>query len=150
MKLGFTGTRDGMTEWQCGALLEVLGILLPEEFHHGDCMGADDEAADMVHELLRRGRPRGEGCRIVCHPPEKVEHRAYNRHFDREEVPRNHFARNRKIVDLTDALACCPKQMERQEQGGTWYTYDYAVKKGKRVYLILPSGDWSVIDGKTK
>ena len=46
--------------------------------------------------------------------------------------------RDRTIVEETDVLLVCPKQMERQLKGGTWYTHDYAVKLGKPLSIIWP------------
>jgi hypothetical protein len=51
-----------------------------------------------------------------------------------------HFARNRNIVDASDILIVIPYQDEWQPSGGTWYTHDYAVKKGVLVVIIELSG----------
>lgn len=107
------------------------------EFHHGDCVGADDEAADAVHSLSDEELS---GVRIVCHPPADETHRAFNdKHCERRE-PKTHFARNRAIVEGTDALVACPCEMQHQSRGGTWYTHDYAKKHGKPVYVVWPDG----------
>lgn len=59
MILGFTGTREGMTDEQrvaCAALMERMDLT---EFHHGGCDGADLQAAAIVET----------GCKlIVVHP----------------------------------------------------------------------------------
>lgn len=44
MKIGFTGTRQGMTPAQRLKATHWLAKLSATEFHHGDCMGADAEA----------------------------------------------------------------------------------------------------------
>lgn len=73
MKIGFTGTRAGMTEAQNATLRQVLKSFqshsLAFECHHGDCQGADNEFADMCADVYR--------CmaHIVCHPPIDETHR---------------------------------------------------------------------------
>lgn len=139
MKIGFTGTRDGMKQPQMDAFYERVCFMDDniESFHHGDCVGADDDAARVIHELNC-----SDNCsiKIVCHPPIDESHRAFNEFHDEIRPAKTHFARNRDIVDETDMLVATPREMERQDRGGTWYTVDYARKKGKRVVLILPDG----------
>ena len=43
MKLGFTGTRRGMTSDQQIRVTLLVAELGPKEAHHGDCVGADAE-----------------------------------------------------------------------------------------------------------
>jgi hypothetical protein len=43
--LGFTGTRKGMDPTQLNQFLKLITKIRPEEFHVGDCIGADKEAA---------------------------------------------------------------------------------------------------------
>ena len=47
MKVGITGTRMGMNEHQFDGVQELLTKLYEAgaEFHHGDCVGVDAEAA---------------------------------------------------------------------------------------------------------
>lgn len=134
MKIGFTGTRAGMHPLQASAFTKLMVHFQPKEFHHGDCIGADDQAADML--ACEKIGP----CKIVCHPPIKEEHRAFNKRSDETLEPLSHFARNRQIVDQTDMLVVCPLQSEWQPRGGTWYTHDYALKRGKTAVVIWPDG----------
>lgn len=140
MKVGFTGTRRGMTEAQRQAFDEWI-CSQPDitEFHHGDCIGSDDEAADILYEI-RHGEDPGPPIKVVCHPPVDTTHRAGNLCYDDIREPLTHFARNRAIVNETDVLVVCPCDMEHQPRGGTWYTHDYAQKKGKRIVIIWPNG----------
>lgn len=130
MKIGVTGTRSGMNETQFHELQIYLGQLDPAvtELHHGDCVGVDAEVATLAKAL---------GMKIVCHPPEKTDLRAW---FDSDETrtPLSYFARNRNIVDETDQLLVVPYQDTWQPNGGTWYTHDYAKKKGKNTIVFLP------------
>ena len=128
MKVGITGTREGATEYQLKELRSVLADLKGTEFHHGDCRGVDVQAAAIAREL---------GYKIVCHPPVLKEEQGY---FGGDEIrePAGYMKRDRTIVEETDVLLVCPKQMEWQQKGGTWYTHDYAVKLGKPLSIIWP------------
>lgn len=131
-KIGVTGTRSGMTNEQYFELRNFLNECdyRDLEFHHGDCIGVDEQAAKVAESV---------GARIVCHPPEKDELRAF---FTSHEIrePKSYFARNRNIVDEVDLLIVIPYQETRQDRGGTWYTYDYAKKKDRKIMLITPKG----------
>jgi hypothetical protein len=131
MKIGITGTREGMTDHQFEMVRQYLQGRYCEgaEFHHGDCVGVDAEAATLAKEI---------GYTIVSHPgPDNDGLRAYVP-FDECKEPQTHFKRNRTIVDSCDFLLVVPLQMEPQPRGGTWYTYDYAVKKNKPFFVIYP------------
>lgn len=108
------------------------------EFHHGDCVGADLEAANVVHESNRS--LLGPAFWVVCHPPVDEKLRAFHPNYDEIREPKTHFARNRDIVNETDALIVCPIDMCWQPSGGTWYTHDYAVKRNKKVIIVWPNG----------
>lgn len=68
MRIGFTGTRQGMTERQKIALSDLLSSYAAAILHHGDAIGADAEA----HEIAV-----GLGCAIVIHPPAVETQRAF-------------------------------------------------------------------------
>ena len=131
MKVGVTGTRSGMNKRQKQEFTELLTELGTGEFHHGDCVGVDVEAAKIAEKL---------GWRTVCHPPVKDELRAYH-NSDEIREPKSYFARNRNIVDETDVLFVVPYQDSHQSHGGTWYTHDYAKKKDKPLHVIFPKNN---------
>lgn len=129
MKVGITGTRNAVTQKQMDEI-EIYLKGLPEgsELHHGDCIGADLHVAMTAQKL---------GIKTVCHPPEKIELRAF--HNSTEKWPeKNYLARNRDIVNEIEWLMVVPMQMEWQPKGGTWYTHDYAKKKKKRIIMFWP------------
>ena len=128
MKIGITGTREGMTDYQAEQVYKVLEQLKGSEFHHGDCVGVDCEAAHFAHAL---------GYTIVCHPPKSTEKRGF---FGGDEMrePAGYLQRDRAIVDECDILLVVPLQMTWQPRGGTWYTHDYAKKTNKPFNVIYP------------
>lgn len=130
--IGFTGTRNGLTEAQSRSLRELLGHFIQngaKTFHHGDCIGADAEAHHIALEL---------GYWIIIHPPIKNSLRAYCKgHEFRKE--RTHFARNRCIVGESHILIATPAT-SFETSGGTWYTINYAKKMGVLIKLIPPDG----------
>ena len=130
MKIGVTGTREGANDRQLMAVVEFIQSLGPgHELHHGDCTGVDVEVATAA---------RYNGWRIVCHPPKSNETQGY---FGGDEVrePKGYLERDRNIVDETELLIVVPLQDEWQPKGGTWYTHDYAIKKGKPVKIFYPN-----------
>jgi hypothetical protein len=139
--IGFTGTRHGMTEAQKRA----VGAFLASSFEldsflmgrHGDCVGADAEFHDMVKAL-------GDPACVTIHPPVDEALRAFKagdfKGNDTLLPPKTHFARNRDIVDKSDFLLATPRDSSEQQFGGTWYTVNYARKKGKPVVIFWPDG----------
>lgn len=132
MKVGFTGTREGMTHPQgvmVQALLEVLDVT---EFHHGDCVGADADADHIACTIDQTPT-------IVVHPPKDDRLRAWcsHGHF-RDPLP--YLDRNRAIVDETDVLIATPKEVDEQLHGGTWYTVRYAIGQGRVAIVVPPDG----------
>lgn len=143
MKIGVTGTRSGMNKHQKTELINFMvfaarayalnngSVEVHHEVHHGDCVGVDVEFAEIAKEL---------GFKTICHPPEKNELRAFHK-SDEIREPKSYFARNRNIVDECDLLIVIPYQDNHQKSGGTWYTYDYAVKEQKPTLVIFPRNE---------
>ena len=133
MKIGITGTRNGCTEAQFNKLRSILDTYPnATEFHHGDCVGVDAESALLAKEL---------GTKIVCHPPEKDDLRAYVP-YDECREKFSYFKRNRNIVDSVNLLIVVPWQSEWSSNGGTWYTHDYARKHSVETLIIWPDGTY--------
>ncbi len=126
MKLGFTGTRRGMTAAQRHSLISELtwyryrGHAQPTfdvEFHHGACRGADTEAASIAERL---------GCSIVSHPPSNMGSAAL-------------LARNRQIVAACELLLAAPEGPELL-RSGTWATIRHARKTLRHTIILWPDG----------
>jgi hypothetical protein len=100
------------------------------EFHHGDCVGADAEADDLIAQIG--------GCKIVIHPPDNPRKRAFKtRYPGRIVLPaKPYLMRNHDIVDATDILIAAPKTNEEELRSGTWATIRYAMKQGKEVLKL--------------
>lgn len=132
-KLGFTGTREGLTEPQYSSLRRVLSGLLSspaDQFHHGDCIGADATAHDLARSVSH--------ARIWGHPPNKSVIRAYKQ-CDWLAPERPYLDRNKDIVHATERLVACPDGPERQ-RSGTWSTIRYARRQGRPVTIVWPDG----------
>lgn len=129
-KIGFSGTQKGMTYKQGETLLALLSRDEINEFHHGDCIGADAEA----HEIAK-------ACRIpiYIHPPLISEKRAY-KHSRFTFPPEMYLERNHNIIDLCNILIACPSSRSEEMRSGTWATIRYARKKNKEIKIIWPDG----------
>jgi hypothetical protein len=122
MKIGFTGSRFGMTPQQKEVItrLEVFTTKVLEA-HHGDCLGSDAD----FHHFIREIDP---AIRIIIHPgfpanhPDDTTLRAFCE-GDYTSEAKSFFARNRDIVDETDMLIATPAI--KKETGETWYTIHY-------------------------
>jgi hypothetical protein len=142
IKIGFTGTRKGMTAEQRDALADIFSCYQEIEFHHGDCVGSDAEAHDLVSAYFKSG------LRIVIHPgystnsPADTSMRAF-RVGNEVREPKPHFARNRDIVNEIDMLVATPPCKPLPTSGGTSYTVGYARQVGRKVIVVYPDGEAS-------
>ena len=120
MKIGFTGTREGMSQHQKEQFILTMLELDPLEFHHGDCEGADAEAHDIVREFLPH-------VWIVVYPPKSDYRRAFKT-GDETKEPESYLSRDKKIVEATDFLIGAPKSNTEIIRSGTWATIRHARK----------------------
>lgn len=132
MLVGFTGTQRGMTPQQYQTVWELLCARRQAtgEFHEGDCIGADAQAAFLAREA---------GFRIICHPPENDTKRAF---FPADETwpAAPYLNRNKTIVNRSQEMIATPGEVEEQLRSGTWSTIRYAVKTRKPVSIVFPDG----------
>lgn len=131
-RIGFTGTRQSITQGQMTALRRLL-IAEGEggaEVHHGDCVGADTACHVIAVSLTYR---------TVVHPPADSFYRGFCPGTEvLQEKP--YLDRNKDIVDACDLLIACPQGPEEQ-RSGTWSTIRYARRQGKPVVIVWPSGE---------
>lgn len=133
IKIGFTGTRDGMTKEQKASLAKLLTEYRDEvaNFHHGDCLGADAEA----HRIAR-----GMDIPVVVHPPENGRLRAFCKGVGVTVLkPKKYLVRDCDIAYDTSILIAAPKGPETY-RSGTWYTVRHGIKLKRIVILLLPDG----------
>lgn len=136
MRIGFTGTREGMTEAQKVVVHDLILIKGIEWGHHGDCVGADAD----FHEICRKAQAQVKG-----HPPKDPKLRAFCE-VDVSAPEKSYYARNRDIVTETDLLIATPKEFKVQTKGGTWYTVGYAVTTKANHIIVWPNGSIEVIN----
>lgn len=127
VSIGFTGTEQGMTELQKTGLSNYLKQYR-RDFHHGDCIGADEEAHQIAMRL---------GYKIVIHPPINSKKRAFCK--EGYILPaKEYLIRNRDIVYSSDILVATPKEREEVQRSGVWSTIRFARKIGNKVKIIYP------------
>jgi hypothetical protein len=143
MKVGFTGTQNQLTKAQTFMLARVLDKLSQHqmvEFHHGDCVGADAKAHDLVVVI----RPK---VKIVIHPPLKDEKRAFCA-GDEERPTKDYLDRDQDIVNECHVLVACPKGKDEEQRSGTWATVRRARAAKKSIWFIFPDGMDKIEEGK--
>jgi hypothetical protein len=134
LNIGFTGTKRGMTLFQESWLYSTLDAYSAEPgerwFLHGDCVGADFNAADIAFRL---------GFKIWVFPPvnEKFRGKYYN--VNRAEAPAKYLVRDHAIVDNCDFLIGMPGDNYEMRRSGTWASIRYAKKLDKPVWVCYPS-----------
>lgn len=134
MILGFTGTREGMTNKQRNAVAEFLYDQRPVVVHHGDCLGADSQFHDSA--LLLPEPPR-----IETHPCNLTRWRAY-RKADMIHPVKPPKDRNRDIVRAVHLLIAAPKTTQAESpHSGTWQTVRLMLSFKKDVVVVWPNGE---------
>ncbi len=129
MGVGFTGTQRGMTEAQWRGLWSLL-TARTGNFHQGDCIGSDWQAAIAA---------RAAGLRVIGHPPDNDSKRAF---FPANEwrEPLSYLERNHAIVRASKEMIATPGEFEEQLRSGTWATIRFARKVGRPLHVIYPDG----------
>jgi hypothetical protein len=142
VKVAFTGTRQGMTQYQRDELWRVLfPIIEPIQFHHGGAIGADTQAHYMAREI---------GVREfhVWLPARKewTDEKLTTVHHTRMPP----LARNHLIIGHADLVIACPHQAHEIRRSGTWATIRYTRKAianspvadvRTRLIIIKPNGE---------
>lgn len=145
MKIGFIGTRNGMSESQIKSFESFISSLQNKsiEFHHGDCIGSDETSHKIVESLKTKKE-----IKIIGHLPKYKKYRAFCK-FDMEFMPKDYAERNKNIINYTDILIAVPDRTE-EFNSGTWRSIRYAKSQNKIVYIIHKSGRIEAFNGKQK
>ena len=142
MKLGFTGSRRGMTAAQAATFKRLISEENVTLFVHGDCVGADAEAHDMIEAI----KPE---VNIVVAPSLNASLRAWCK--PRTGVlceARASVDRNRAIAIMCDELIAVPRKRLVPDggfipQSGTQQTIEFAQDNGRPVIIINEDGSIS-------
>lgn len=149
LRVGFTGTRNGMTDRQLEGVALTLSACVwiqgATEFHHGDCVGADEQAHSLALRFREQQQLKGwPGLVVVVHPPRDSVLRAWCSEGDEYRPELGYLERDRNIVDAVDWLIAAPG--ENGLRGGTGYTYRYALNQGKGIWVVRMDGRRITID----
>ena len=146
LKVGFTGSQNGMSLRQRTSLIKYLEKLLEKEaaarsaslplvvLHHGGCIGSDFIAHCLGVFLA---------CKIIVHPSTLVEKQFIQRFqpgwLGVSEVRdvKAPLVRNHDIVDETSLLIATPRSEVEILRSGTWATVRYCRDKVKKPYEVL-------------
>lgn len=133
-KVGFTGTRQGMTNLQKAVVIDLLFKTQTEVAHHGGCIGADID----FDEICWTFRPRS--IITVIHPSNLRNQQGRWRIASYAYPEKPPLDRNKDIVNESDFLIATPKEYKEILRSGTWATIRYARKQKKPLYTIYPNG----------
>jgi hypothetical protein len=127
--LGFTGTRTGITKQQKASI--VWFLLEASQFHHGDCIGADEQAQQLARNL---------DVDCFAYPGQMTQYNACTEGNLVVYDPQPELTRNRKIATVCDRLLACPGTYSEELRSGTWATCRYGYQAGKQVIAVYPDG----------
>lgn len=133
--IGFTGTQRGMTAYQKMEFRKLIFKFTSDQrepfaFHHGDCVGSDVDAHDIVASLATV---------IFIHPPISESKRAF-RSFTNTVIlePRDYLVRNKDIVKASKFMIATPRNITPTRRSGTWFTVRYSRKMKRQLTIIAP------------
>lgn len=134
VRVGFTGTRRGMTQLQKTFVAHLLFLKQADIAHHGGCVGADTDFDD----ICWNSRPSSIGT--IIHPSNLRNQQGRWRiasYVHKEKPP---LERNKDIVNESDFLIATPKEYEEVLRSGTWATIRCARKQQRPIYIVYPNG----------
>lgn len=108
---------------------DALNIDTLDEFHHGNCVGADALACNFAHMA---------GFKTISHPCDVASMRAFGTINDETRPIKKPLHRNHDIVNECEILIASPESLEEIIRSGTWATVRYARKQNKPIILLDP------------
>ncbi len=137
-RIGFTGSRKGLTTDQQEALRQQLRELLEEhreeeiEGHHGDAIGADAQFHALCQEL---------SVPVVIHPSRNQSERAFCPGAKVTHPAREFRDQSEAIVNVCQVLIAAPDGFKERVRGsGTWMTVRAARRAEKTIVFCYPDG----------
>jgi len=149
MKVGFTGTRNRMTDIQVKIFVYLFTGFREfdkkiTEFYLGDCIGADQQSGHLVFKHAKNP--------IKCYllPSDIPDMQGHlENHYPCIRLPEKPpLQRNEDLVYFIEVLFAAPKESENQTRSGTWQTIRCAKRQCKVIYIIYPDGKVEFIDEK--
>ena len=134
VRIGFTGSRTGMSQTQAKAITDILDSYSDIVVLHGDCVGADTE----FHKLCVAYRVAHPEKTIVIHiyPPTYANLRSFN-NPDKLMPAKYYLERNKDIIMNSDFIIACPVDKDREEvRSGTWSTIRHAKVNNLQVHIL--------------
>ena len=137
MIIGFTGTRQGMTDDQLDTLYAWFMFCKDQidEAHFGLCRGSDAQ----FYHLLLAVKP---SVVIVGHPCNLVDQQV-NLPCDYMRPTKDPLVRNHDMVDEVESMLATPATMRNVLRSGTYSCLRYAANKNRDLNIILPNGRMS-------
>jgi hypothetical protein len=133
--IGFTGTRNGMTDEQRRGVEQAVCDIIGGDYelrvaaHHGDCVGADEQFHDIAEQF---------GCVMIGHPSTHGA-RGYKRfHLEHDRIAP--LERNQVIVNNSDVMIAAPREFAEELRSGTWATVRRTRKANKPLVIVWPNG----------
>jgi predicted Rossmann fold nucleotide-binding protein DprA/Smf involved in DNA uptake len=137
--IGFSGTQHGMSPDQRETVRNLLStyyLMGGTKFVHGNCIGADEEAAEMAMEM---------GYYVFAHIAATGNKQSERNTFhDCSEVPLPPLTRNRLIVNESTRMIIAPYRDTEHIRSGTWATYRYAHKQNRPIAIVRRDGEWVI------
>lgn len=138
MRVGFSGSRQGMTNNQVLHVHMLLGDLRSAgatQVTHGMCQGSDKQFHDMAKAL---------GYFIIGCPGVTAAWEPYLRadvECDLVRAEKPFLVRNRDIVTESDVMIVTPREKTEQHKGsGTWASIRYTRTANKPLVVLWPDG----------
>lgn len=128
MKLGISGSRNGLSKSQEEYLINFVKNNNIKEFHHGDCVGVDEQS----HKIIENYSPN---TKIIVHPPDKDILRKFCQGYQIRK-PLSYLNRNKKIVEDSDYILTFPSP----DSKGTWHVISYAKSQNKLGEIVFNDG----------
>jgi hypothetical protein len=143
VRIGFTGTRNGMTPHQKHRFVELIDARVKlydlVYFVHGGAIGADEEADELFSDVIYNNSM---SYNIIVWPASEARWRYWRKKHVTHTImpPEDPLVRNRKIVDQVEQMYATPAEMSEVIRSGTWATIRYTRSQDKSLTIIFPDG----------